>query len=143
MLIRKLVSTDIPAVLALAAREEGFKVSKDAPYFWSPVQLESWIEAGEDVLLAAVDDGVLVGFVLTTFHRPTGKVTWENQLVHPVYRQRGVGAALIYEMRKRLKEEGAKYLCAYVKTDNLDSLNYYVKLGLTRGYDFAWLEDNL
>ena len=144
MPIRELRISDVPAILEMAKREEGFHVSQDAPYFWSQKQLENWINMGWDVLLGAQEDGRLVGFVLTAIHVPTGKVTWENEFVLPEYRRQGIGEALAKEMRERLKACGARYLVGFVRTDNLNALAYYMrKIGLTRGYDFAWLEENL
>ena len=142
MLIRTLNLNDVPTLLEMSSREEGFHVSEDAPYFWSQLQLERWIAAGNDVLLGAEMDGSLVGFVLTTLHRPTGKVTWENLLVLPGYRGRGIAEALLDEMRKRLKENGATYLHLLVKTDS-DSARFYERMGLTRGFDFAWFDERL
>lgn len=142
MLIRELRLDDISTLLEMATREEGFHVSEEAPYFWSREQLERWIGAGEDILLGAEVEGKLAGFVLTTLHRPTGKVTWENQLVLSEYRRKGLANGLIDEMRKRLKEKGATYIHFLVKTDNV-STRYYENAGFTRGFDFVWFDQNL
>ncbi|MES2931552.1 MAG: GNAT family N-acetyltransferase [Patescibacteria group bacterium] len=127
----------------MASQVEGFKVSEDAPYFWSEEQLAQWIFAEEDVLLGAELNGKLVGFILTTHHRPTGKVTWENQLVLSGYRGQGIGEALMLEMRKRLRLAGATYLCGLVRTNNTDGSRYYASRGMNRGHDFVWLEETL
>lgn len=142
MLVRKLISNDVSTLLEMATREEGFRVSEDAPCFWSRAQLECWISTGTDVLLGAEEDGRLVGFVLTILHRPTGKVTCENLFVLPEWRGCGIAKALLNEMRKHLKENGATYLHLLVKTDS-SSARFYERMGLTRGFDFVWFEELL
>lgn len=137
MKIRQMKLSDIPTILTIGRNTEGFRVDESSDHcFWSEDQLKRWV-ASDDVNLVAECDNRVVGFVLTAHHRPTGKVTWENQVVLPEYRGRGIGQALVTEMEKYLKAEGAVYLHALTKTNN-PHLSHYEKL-LETGETFVWL----
>ena len=136
MNIRQMCLEDVPEVLKISQEVDGFKVSEEAEGFWSKEQLERWVE-GDDVLLVAELEGKIVGFVLTTHHKPTGKVMWENQLVLPEFRGRGVASALTNEMEKRLKEGGATYIHFLVKDTN-QHLDHYKRIGYDAGHKFVW-----
>jgi ribosomal protein S18 acetylase RimI-like enzyme len=141
MPIRKMRVSDIPIILSIARNEPGFRVAESAESsFWTEEQLTRWIEADQDVLLVAVVEEMVVGFVLTAIHHPTGKVTWENQLVVPHYRGRGIAAALTDEMERQLealKAKGTVYINFLTKLNN-PHLAHYEKIGYERGDDFAW-----
>lgn len=136
MNIRDVSLTDIPEVLKIAKDVDGFKVSEEREGFWSQEQLERWVQS-DDVLLVAELDGRIVGFVLTAHHRPTGKVTWENQLVLPEFRGQGIARALTDVMEKRLKENGATYIHFLTKESN-EFLGHYKKIGYDAGHSFVW-----
>ncbi|HRH55709.1 MAG TPA: N-acetyltransferase [Candidatus Paceibacterota bacterium] len=136
MHIRAITIEDIPTLLAISQDEDGFKIRGEG--FWTEQQLKRWIEKGDDVLLAAEREGRVVGFVLTALHSPTGKVTWENQLVVHEYRRQGVAHLLTEEMLKRLKENGATYVNFLVKSTNQSALSYYRGQGFEQGDDCAW-----
>ena len=127
---------DIPEVLQIAQEVDGFNVSEESEGFWSKEQLECWVQ-GDDVLLVAKLEGRIIGFVLTTHHKPTGKVTWENQLVVPEFRGQGVARALTGEMEKRLKKNGATYIHFLTKESN-EFLGHYKKIGYDVGHTFVW-----
>ena len=126
---------DVPTVLQTAQEVDGFKISEEIG-FWSKEQLELWVK-GDDILLVAEAEGKIVGFVLTAHHKPTGKVTLENQLVLPEFRGKGVARALMDEMERRLKEKGATYIHFLVKDTNT-YFNHYKKIGYDTGHKFVW-----
>jgi len=136
MNIRKMSLKDIPEVLQIGLGVDGFKASDDSEGFWSEDQLRRWVES-DDVLLVAEVEGRIVGFVLTTHHKPTGKVTWENQLVISEFRGQGIARALTDEMEKRLKENGATYIHFLTKETN-EFLGHYKKIGYDAGHSFVW-----
>lgn len=143
MRIRSLLMRDVPALLQMASNEAGFEGAKDGvPGFWTEKQLRQWISSKKDVLLAAEENGEVVGFVLTTLHYPTGKATWENQLVLPKHRGRGIGEVLAKEMEIRLREKGATYLHFLVREDN-GQVAHYARQGFTKGHAFRWFEKAL
>lgn len=140
MIIRPMTTSDIDTVHEIGLKEDNFRVSdSEASGFWSKDQLKRWVESGNDVLLVAEVENQIVGFVLTTHHRPTGKVTWENHLVLPKYQGQGIGKALAREVVHCIKADGATYLHFLVKTTNRNS-QYYEKLGFNKGKDFSWFE---
>lgn len=138
MNVRQMCIEDIPAVLQMSQGVDGFQVSEEAEGFWSKEQLERWVQ-GDDVLLVAEIEGRIIGFVLTTHHKPTGKVTWENQLVLPEFRGQGIARALTYEMERRLKENGATYIHFLVKLTN-DHIGHYKDIGYDTGHTFVWFD---
>lgn len=137
MKIRKLRLDDIPIIMEMAKKEEGFKVGDAGPYFWSREQLENWVNTDEDVLLVAEINGTIAGFVLGVLHKPTGKFYWENQMVAPKFRNRGVARALVDEMKLLLKAKDATYIHFLVRTDN-KNIEFYKNCGFEVGYDFTW-----
>lgn len=143
MIIREMTVADIPAIHKMAKDEVGFRVAdSQESCFWPLVELERWVTSGDDVLLVAEDAGKIVGFVLTTLHRPTGKVTLENQFVLPECRGKGIAKALMGEMEKQLKAKGATYLHFLVKVSN-ENMGAYENMGFVRGYNFSWFEIRL
>ena len=142
MKIEKMTLDDVSAVLRLGAGVEAFQVA-DHDCFWSQAQLEAWVEADEDVLLVAREGTEVIGFTLSTLHKPTGKVTWENLYVLPNFRCKGVGQRLIKELLFQLKSRSASYLCGYVRTENRAEVSYFEQQGFDMGYNFTWLSKYL
>ena len=142
MIIEKMALGDVPTVLRLGTNIEAFQVAEE-DCFWSQGQLEAWVKADEDVLLVAKEDAEVVGFTLSTLHKPTGKVTWENLYVLPDFRSKGVGGRLIDELLLELKHRGASYLCGYIRAENLGEISYFKHRGFDIGHNFAWLSKHL
>ncbi len=138
--IRRMQLGDMAHVYEMITkRKEDFSVS-DISYGWTKEQLERCINIEDDVLLVAEDEENVVGFVTSQYHKPTGKVTIENVYVAEEYRKRGIGSRLMNECIKQLKEKGATYACAMVKTDNKQTIEFLESVGFNRGYDFTWVE---
>lgn len=142
MVIQKMTLSDISAVLKLGTGVAAFKVAEQ-DCFWSRDQLENWIKADEDVLLVAKEDDDVVGFALSTLHKPTGKVTWENLYVLPDFRSKGVGRQLIEELLLKLKQKGASYMCFFVRAENLEEVSYFQRRDFEKGFDFVWFSKHL
>lgn len=142
MIIQKMSLGDVPNVLRLGTDIAAFEVAEQ-DCFWSSSQLENWINADEDVLLVAKDNDIVVGFALSTLHRPTGKVTWENLYVLPDFRSKGVGRQLIEELVNQLKQKGASYMCFFVRVENLDEVSYFQHRGFEKGHNFVWFGKHL
>lgn len=138
MEIRKMQLKDVLAVYALASKEERFKVSGQT-CFWSIRQLNIWVD-GEDICLVAEADGKVIGFVLSQFHKPTGKATLENLFVKQEYRGKGVGRELFEKCSCALKEIGAHYQCGMVEPDNGSILNLIKGAGFSEGKTFVWID---
>ncbi|MEX0650315.1 MAG: GNAT family N-acetyltransferase [Candidatus Andersenbacteria bacterium] len=138
MFIQPLTLDDVAEVCRIGLAESAFEVS-ESDTFWTPDQLSKWVETGEDVLLVAKDnDHKIIGFALSTLHRPTGKATWENLYVNPTARNQGVGMALTEEMTRQLHAKGASYICFFVRAEKDDEITYFTNRGFTQGYNFVW-----
>lgn len=138
--IRRMQVEDVGYVREIITqKKDEFSVS-DVSYGWAEEQLERWVNNKDDVLLVAEDQGKIVGFVTSQYHKPTGKVTIENIYVVEEQRRKDIGTNLMKECLKQLKEKGASYVCGMVKTDNQGTIEFLEKQGFNRGYDFAWIE---
>ena len=92
-----------------------------------------------DLFWGAFDKGRIVGSILGTFEGENRK-GWLNRLaVHPSYRRKGIGKALIAACEKALKERGVKIVACLVVEDNEASARLieacgYVRLPYIRYY---------
>ncbi len=140
--IEKMTLDDIPSVLKLGGNIDAFQVTeKDC--FWTQSQLEAWVTADEDVLLVARKDAEIVGFVLSTFHRPTGKVIWENLFVIPSCRGYNIDSKLIQHLLESLRLKDALYICFCVRTNSPKKLSYFKRKGFDQGLEFVWFGKNI
>jgi len=139
IVVRTMESCDVEAIIAMARNDSGFSNPESGKEgFWEYGVLKNWVEhQGDDVLLVAEYDGQLAGFVLTMFHKPTGKASWENQFVLDTYRGKGIASALWDEMESRLKKAGATFIAFLVKSDNPYIHFYQTKCG--DGVKCQWL----
>lgn len=85
------------------------------------------IEGSCSVFLAAEEDGKLVGAVLGTHD---GRRGWVNRLaVLPEYRLRGVAAALVVEVEKRLLDNGIEIMTCLIEGWNEGSTAFFERIG--------------
>ena len=138
-MIRKMQLKDVLAVYGLASKEERFQVSGQS-CFWSVGQLNIWYESEGDVCLVAEEDGKVIGFVLSQYHKPTGKATIENLFVKEEYRGKGIGRELFAKCSWALKENGATYQCGMVELDNGSILSLLNGVGFGEGKTFVWVD---
>lgn len=86
-------------------------------------------------LFVAEADGRLVGAVLASHDARKG---WVNRLaVHPAWRKRGLGAALIRACEAFFAESGVAIYAALIEADNTPSRRLFEKLG------YEWYDDVL
>jgi ribosomal protein S18 acetylase RimI-like enzyme len=137
-MIRKMKISDIDFILRVGKREEGFKVSEKSSGFWDKNQLTNWINSKDDVMLVA-DERKIVGFIMSSLHKPTGKATFENMWVSPEFRRKGLATKMTQIMIKKLKENGADYICGMSKIENENIINFLMKEGFDKGYKFFWM----
>jgi len=139
---RRMTEKDLPQVMALGNRIEGFQVGEDSGFWPEPI-LRRWLTSSDDPLLVAESEGNIVGFILGAIHHPTKKTTLENILITKEYRGRGVGRMLLNSFMRQMERQGVEYICALSKTTNTPAINFFLKQGFTRGYDFAWIYQSL
>ncbi|MBC7219914.1 GNAT family N-acetyltransferase [Candidatus Bipolaricaulota bacterium] len=94
------------------------------------------MEGGTAIFLGAEQDGELVGAVLGTHD---GRKGWINRLaVHPAYRRRGIGRALVGAVEERLHGMGIEIIAALVEDWNEDSMAFFARLGYVAHRDIVY-----
>ncbi|MBN2642795.1 MAG: GNAT family N-acetyltransferase [Victivallales bacterium] len=139
MRIREMRAEDIEEIVRIGTKEKYFQVSSSLDGFWSRKQLHNWIKSNDDVLLVAEDGDRMVGFAISSLHKPTGKATFENLWVDPSSRNRNIATKLSLHLIKGLKANGATYICGMTKTNNKNMLRLFDKLGFDKGYEYNWM----
>ena len=139
MKIRKAKLKDIEQLLKIGRKTEEFEMDKEESFFWSKEQLTNWIKSKDDVTLLAEKDNKIIGFILMAHHVPTGKVTWENAWVDPTERGKSIAKKLYTEAEKKLKRNGAIYICGMTKPSSKLSIKMQEKVGFKQGLKFIWM----
>jgi len=92
----------------------------------------SWLESGEHAMRGVVaeqDDGTLVGFAhFRSFARPLRGTTGyflDDLFVRPESRQKGIGRALIENVREEARKAGADVVRWTTAEDNSDAQRLY------------------
>jgi ribosomal protein S18 acetylase RimI-like enzyme len=95
-------------------------------------RIEKELQQSSSAFLVAEADGKVVGVVLGT---RDGRKMWMNRLgVHPSFRRRGVGAALLRELERMADAMGLLVCAALVEKENAASCAMMAKLGY-EGHD--------
>jgi ribosomal-protein-alanine N-acetyltransferase len=74
--------------------------------------------------------GTIIAFILLTKKRYNANIATID--IHPDYRRRGIGMALIQFAEEQLKADGIKSLTLQVETDNVPALELYEKLNFEK-----------
>lgn len=85
------------------------------------------IERDGDLFLVAEADGKIIGAVLGGFDGRRGMVY--HLAVAAAFRQQGVGAKLMAELEKKLREKGCIRYYLLVTKDNQGAIRFYTNLG--------------
>jgi ribosomal protein S18 acetylase RimI-like enzyme len=83
--------------------------------------------AGTACLLVAEVDGQVVGSIIGAFDGWRGNLY--RLAVHPDHRRRGIARALVVEVERWLREQGAKRITALVESDHSDALGFWEAAG--------------
>lgn len=126
VVVRGLRPEDMDAVVALDARNTGRR--RDA-FFKLKLQ-QNLVESGIKVSLAAEIDGMFVGFLLArVFYGEFGRTELAAVLdtidVHPDFRNRGVGHALLRQLRVNLFGLGVPLLQTEVAWGDQQVLSFF------------------
>jgi ribosomal protein S18 acetylase RimI-like enzyme len=82
--------------------------------------------------LVATEGGVVVGYATYEVLAELGYV--RNLVTDPAHRRRGVGRALMEELRRKFVGAGATGWCLNVKPDNIAAIALYERFGMRRAY---------
>ncbi len=130
IVVRRLRPADLEPVIALDAkiigrrREEFYKLKLKA----------ALAETGIEVSLAAELDGAFVGFLLAkVYYGEFGMMeqvaVLDAMAVHPDFKRRGIGSALIDQLRTNLLGLGIPRLQTEVSWGNLEMLSFFNQQG--------------
>ena len=126
VLVRRLRPTDLEPVIALDAKNTGRRRDE---YFKVKLQ-QNLAETGIQVSLAAELDECFVGFLLArVFYGEFGTMEPAAVLdtfgVHPDFQKKGVGTALLRQLRTNLAGLGIPRLRTEVSWDDQDLLGFF------------------
>ena len=94
---------------------------------WSEKSIASELENELALWLVATEDQQVVGYVGS--QTVLGWTDMMNIAVHPDYRRRGIGEALVLELVRLLKEAGNECLTLEVRSSNEPAKTLYAKMG--------------
>jgi len=116
-------STDMDEVIELWRA-----VFPNAPTHNNPASdIRSKLKIQPELFFVAVDDGNLVGTAMSGFDGHRGWIYYVA--VHPDYRRRGIGSALMKKVEAALTELGCPKLNLQIRADNAQVQSFYESLG--------------
>jgi ribosomal protein S18 acetylase RimI-like enzyme len=126
VVVRNLRPSDLEAVIALDAKNVG---RRREDYFRVKLQ-QNLVETGIKVSLAGEVDGVFAGFLLARvyygeFGQTEPAAVLDTIDVHPSFRGRGVGTALLAQLRTNLAGLGVASLRTEVGWDELPLIGFF------------------
>jgi ribosomal protein S18 acetylase RimI-like enzyme len=121
--IRPYKSTDSDDVITLWG-----VVFPNAPSHNDPASdIQSKMKTQPELFFVAVDEGSLVGTAMSGFDGHRGWVYYVA--VHPDYRRRGIGSALMKKVEGALTEMGCSKLNLQIRVGNAQVQSFYDSLG--------------
>jgi ribosomal-protein-alanine N-acetyltransferase len=130
--IRPLAYSDLPAVIEIERRA--------FPTPWSLAMFVLEISKPTGICLAGLRDGVLAGYVICSRY----DLDWHimNVAVDPSRRRQGIGSALLRELYRRARGEGARFTLE-VRRSNRAAIELYTRDGfLVAGTRRRYYQDN-
>ena len=94
---------------------------------WSENSIASELNNRLSLWLVAVEDECVIGYVGS--QTVIGETDMMNIAVHPDYRKKGIGTALIVELIDALKARGSHSLMLEVRSSNSSAISVYKNLG--------------
>ncbi len=124
MFLREFTMDDYPAVLALWRQyPDALGIGRSD----ARGEIEKKLTRDPDLFLVAEDEGHIVGTVIGGFDGRRGIIY--HLAVDHGYRGRGMGRTLMDEVERRLAAKGCIRAYLLVKRENLDTIEFYEKLG--------------
>jgi ribosomal protein S18 acetylase RimI-like enzyme len=130
IVVRRLSASDLEPVIALDARITGRRRTE----FFRLKLKQSLDETGIMLSLAAEADGLFAGFMLSrVYYGEFGTLepvaVLDTLGVHPDFRRRGVGTALLDQLRTDLTGIGVQTLRTEVSWDDMDLIGFFHREG--------------
>ena len=136
--IRKLQYDDIDRVYDLGMKVSEFSAKDEAEYkFWPKSILERFANQGFSFVIE--DEGLVVGFLLSTYQPITQKLTWENMFIESMYQTKGLADECFQKTWEMAKKEGAIITEGLVASDNLPSQKMLERLGFKSAGNYQWM----
>ena len=128
--VRGLKPQDLEAVIVLDAKATGRRREE----FYRMKLQQNLVESGIKVSLAGEHDGLFAGFLLARVHygefgilEPVAVL--DTLVVHPDFRGRGIGHALVEQLRVNLFALGVRELRTEAGWDDMDLLRFFHREG--------------
>lgn len=108
--------------------------------YWEPSDneqaLERKIQQRPDSILVAVEDDRVVGtqFIVEDFLPLMFRLS-----VHPDYRSKGIGKALMQRGEEILRQKGSNHVNILVASDDKELQSYYERQGYEKGNTYVWM----
>ena len=98
--------------------------------------LEKKIQQHPDSVLVAIEDDKVVGtqFIVEDFLPLMFRLS-----VHPDYRGRGIGKALMQQGEETLRQKGYNHVNILVASDNTELQKYHKRQGYIKGNSYVWM----
>lgn len=144
LIIRKAQLEDLEKIYYYGSGAEEFFVGEETGGFWSKRQLRNWILSENDICLVAIYNKNLIGFLLSSFHKPTNKLTIENLYVVEKRRKQGVAKKILQYLMSKAFSLGSVYIMSLARKQNKPFIRLMKKAGFVCGYeDWVWIEKEL
>jgi len=121
--------SEVPYLLEIQRRSAPFIDEEGEQWYRRLVQLNRRKQPGALVLIAKVENEVAGYVIAYSCASSTGYI--DELAVHPAFRGRGVGSALLKSAEQELLKRGAKVVELSVKSGDVGALNFYLKRGYT------------
>lgn len=123
MIIRRMISEDVPAVAAI--ERECFSMP------WSEKSFQDSIQREDTIFLVCEEDAqmqpVIAGYLGMYLSFGEGEIT--NVAVSPAYRKRGCAQQLLEEVKKEALAQDAESILLEVRKSNAPAISLYEKMG--------------
>ena len=130
--IRRFENSDLQAVLEIS--EIALQTIYE-PRFYISIK-----EAWPDGFMVAGERGRVVGFIAGTISHEDARILM--LAVHPDFRMKGIGGALIEALVSSAAKEGAKRIYLEVRKSNSTAVNFYIHRGFSIGTAYhSYYED--
>jgi len=145
--IRELMIDDFPEVFHIGEEIFTAEYSQSLYRTWDEYEITTLFNSDNELCLVAETDGKILGFALGTtvvkHNSPCkyGYLVWLG--VGGDAQKRQVGDKLFKEIKRRMKEQGARMMIIDTSADNEAALSFFQKMGFKDRQEHVFLSLNL